>query len=135
MKSKNVYGILCIAGAVIWAMTLVFRETDLLNNLFTRTLLNHAPNLSVVWILNFMCSAMYVDFIKKALNLNMIIYINYLFLVGLVVVEYLHIFLKGTRFCIWDILASLLASTVIVGIALFFRKKNNLSFLVGKGRE
>ena len=146
MKYKNIYGIPCIVGAVIWALTLVLRETELANILFIRTLLNHAPNLSVVWISFYMFSAVYIDvtylyfFYRKrntsrVLSLKMIFYINSIILVILVAVEYLYIFIKGTRFCIWDILVSLFASIVIVGIALFFRKHDDLSFLVGKGRE
>jgi len=64
-----------------------------------------------------------------------ILYLNSIILAILVAVEYLYIFIKGTRFCIWDIFVSLFASIVIVGIALFFRKETDLSFLIGKYRD
>ncbi|MCL2813817.1 MAG: hypothetical protein FWD23_04380 [Oscillospiraceae bacterium] len=117
---KNIYGILALAGVIIWSAAIFLRETPLMDNAVFRRILWVAPNFGVVWAGIGFTFMLFPRIFKREFEPK-----HTLVLVGgifalLILSEGIHHFFLDSPFDIWDMAASAAASIVVL-VIYFFR--------------
>ena len=120
---KNIYMVLAFTGALIWSATVFLRETALIDYDIIRQILWVAPNIGAVWMGVGFTFMLYPYIFKKEFNTKNIYFLIGIILLLLLASEIIHHFFMESPFDIWDMIASLLASIVIILIHNFGRRR------------
>ena len=115
---KISYRVLSISGALIWAGTVLLRGTTLMDNEIAKQILWRTPNFGAVWLSIGLFMVLYSHFLKKDFNEKYIYALIGAVLACLLLSEILHVFTSNTSFDIWDMVASILAASIIAVIHL-----------------
>ncbi|MGL4107502.1 hypothetical protein [Clostridium sp. LP20] len=116
MKKLKLTNILGIIGAVIWTLTVLGRDTNLMTNESIKFILGIAPNIGAPWIFAFISESLYTSFYKNEYTYKLTI----ITLVGISVLaitsEIIHDFFLGSPFDIYDIIATLISVIIYAAV-------------------
>ena len=115
--------VLAFAGALIWSITIFLRGTAVVDYYIIKQILWVAPNIGAVWMGIGFTFMLYPYIFKKEFNTKNIYFLIGIILLLLLVSEIIHHFFLESPFDIWDMIASLLASIVIILIHNFGRRR------------
>ena len=116
---KSIYMVLAFAGAVIWSITIFLRGTAAIDYDIIKQILWVAPNIGAVWMGVGFTFMLYPYIFKKEFNTKNIYLLLGIILLLLLASEIIHHLLLESPFDIWDMIASLIASIVIILIHNF----------------
>ena len=116
---KKVYIVSGLIGLAMWSMTIILRETTLTNYDIVKHILRVMPNFGVVWGLVFFAMLFLVKGLKRDFNSKNIYLTLLLIMILLFLSEIIHDKFLNSPFDIWDMVASAIASVIIIVINVF----------------
>jgi uncharacterized membrane protein len=116
---KNLYKILALTGAILWAASIFLRETSLMDYSVIRHFLWVAPNIAAVWMGIGFTFMLYPHIFKKEFDKKYLYALIGAILAVLLFSEIIHHVFLDSPFDIWDMVASLAASIIIIIVRFF----------------
>ena len=121
---KKTYSILMLAGALAWAATRILRNTHLMDNAILQRLLWVAPNFCAVWVGVGLTFLLYPRIFKNEFDAKHTVpLVGGLFGVILLSEIIHHVFLDSA-FDIWDMVASAVASVIVLLVHALHKDKS-----------
>ena len=127
-KTEKIYSIYVLLGGILWFATILLRDLNLINDVYLKFLLGIIPNFAVVFLV-FGIGMIYFPILIKKINIPLKKYYPYLLLIliwiFILITEYLHQVFINSTWDNFDIIASGLATLIIIIIHnTFYNKKN-----------
>ena len=125
MKKYTVTSVFGIIGITSWAITILLRETYLVNIDVIKFKLGVMPNIGAVWFFIQMVEIIY-EKIKKDFTFKISIKVSGIIFLMAVLSEVVHDMFLNSPFDIFDIIATILAITIYLIILYIFERNKNL---------
>lgn len=125
MKKYTVTSVFGIIGIISWAITILLRETNLINIDIINFKLGVMPNIGAEWFFIWMVEIIY-EKIKKDFTFKIAIKVSGVIFLMAVLSEVVHDMFLNSPFDIFDIIATILAITFYLIILYIFERNKNL---------
>jgi len=117
----RIYQILFFLGNIIWSLTIFLRSTTLNENEVSRAILGRTPNFGAVWAGIGLPYIVFPLIFKKEFNPKYNYYLVAIVMVIIVISEVIHHFFLNSKFDIWDMIVSMIASLLFIVIPLVIK--------------
>ncbi|MBC5996522.1 hypothetical protein EAI30_05395 [Romboutsia ilealis] len=125
MKKYTVTSVFGIIGIISWAITILLRETYLVNIDIINFKLGVMPNISAAWFFIWMVEIIY-EKIKKDFTFKISIKVSGIIFLMAVLSEVVHDMFLNSPFDIFDIMATILAIALYLIVLYVFERNKNL---------
>ena len=125
MKKYTVTSVFGIIGIISWAITILLRETSLVNIDIINFKLGVMPNISAAWFFIWMVEIIY-EKIKKDFTFKISIKVSGIIFLMAVLSEVVHDMFLNSPFDIFDIMATILAIALYLIVLYVFERNKNL---------
>ena len=120
-----IVNLFAFTGMFIWSLTIVLRETSLINNQTMQFLLGVAPNLGSVWVLPLIIKKSYPIFMKKPYNNKYNIVALILIFIAVLSSEIVHDLFLNSPFDVNDIVATVIALIIFGTTSAIVNRKTD----------
>ena len=125
MKKYTVTSVFGIIGIISWAITILLRETYLVNIEIINFKLGVMPNVGAAWFFIWIVEIIYEE-IKRDFTFKVSIKVSGIIFLIAVLTEVVHDMFLNSTFDIFDIIATILAITIYLIILYIFERNKNL---------
>ena len=122
---KKIYSILSLIGMGMWTAAIFLRGTSLMDNVVLRRILWVAPNFGVVWAGIGFTYLLFPRIFKREFEPKYTIPLLGIIFVLLLLAEIIHHVFLDSPFDLWDMLASIISSIIIIAIYLFIKYRED----------